>query len=313
MKLVLITPNKKHDYTTELIIEGLKQHNCNLVATDVGNGITKDFSDIEIIEEAKSADLAIAFFGKVRDNKPPKHYLFEKLLEKNKRAFVDGSEWTSTGYPEYNQVSNSLKNPDLRRGNDWINHHMLNISQFYYKRETYQQDLNLGIIPLPFGLMNRHLQHNVNKDIDIFCVFGHQNTGLRKETMDYCNFLKLKSDYNIVVGSKYPKEQYMSLLSRSKIIIDAWGGGDNCDRFYEGIGARACCLYQKYKTIVPNSFVDFTHAVSYENMDEFIQRLHMLLENENLTNQIAIDGLNHAIKYHSSYARAHNILEKFIF
>jgi len=306
VKIIAITPNKKRDYTTELIIEGFNELGVEIIASDLGNGINKTFSDQEIIS-INDADFVVAFFGKVRDNDPPKHYLIDRLKNKFKTAYVDGSEWTYTGYQNKNQMLDSLTNPALRRGEPWINEEMFSKCDVYFKRECYDQDAQRGIIPLPFGLMNRHLSDN-NKDIDVMCVFGQHMTGLRKEVTEYC--LKINSKYKVVVAKDLNPEIYKQVLSRSRIVIDAWGGGDNCDRFWEAIGSGACCLYQNYNVIIENEFVDLQHAVSYNSIDSFIKNLHLLLESKELTNIIGKSGKIHGMSHHTSIMRAKRIIEK---
>jgi hypothetical protein len=309
MKVIAITPNKKQDYTTELIIDGFKKSGVDIFATDVGNGIAKSFSDKEILS-INDADFAVSFFGKVRDNSPPKYYLIDQLKSKFKIAYIDGSEWTFTGYQNKNQAINSLNNPQLRRGEPWINESMLNSCDAYFKRECYKEDLKKGIISLPFGLLDRHLCNNDNKDIDVMCVFGQHETGLRKEVTNYCS--KLSKSYNVVISNSLDQRKYKEIISRSKIVIDAWGGGDNCDRFWEAIGSGACCLYQKYNVVFENEFIDFKHAVSYTDINSFIEKLHFLLESTELTNSIGKSGKEHGLTHHTSFTRAKKVIERMI-
>ncbi|NBP00905.1 MAG: glycosyltransferase family 1 protein [Proteobacteria bacterium] len=309
MKIIAITPNKKRDYTTELVVDGLLNLGVEIIASDLGNGITKSFSDEEILK-VNDANFVLAFFGKVRDNQSPKYYLLNSLKNKFKIAYIDGSEWTYTGYQMKDQMINSLVDPSKRRGHPWINHDMLNFCDLYFKRECYKQDLDLGIIPLLFGMTPRHLLNDEKKDIDVMCVFGQHSTGMRKEITNYCYDLKQKTNYNIVVSNSLNEKEYREVLSRSRIVIDAWGGGDNCDRFYEAIGAGACCLYQKYQIEFPDKFEDFVHAVSYDDMSSFSNNLNFLLKEKELSLKIGIAGKQHGLLYHTSINRAKTVIER---
>ena len=306
-KLLLITPDRKQDYLTELVIEGLQQLNCELYASDVGNGIAKSHLENDLL--TKRYDAAIAFFAKVRGNSNPKYHLLQNFVGKIPIAYVDGSEWTASGNPNTNQMNESLFNVSKRKGIPWINERMLQISTSYLKRECFESDANMGIIPLPFGLMNHHkIAVPAEKDIDLFCVFGQCNTGLRSHAMQKCNEIKQSTKYKVIVETNLPKTQYVELLSRSRIVIDAWGGGETCDRFYEALGAQACCLYQRYNVVIPKPFIDGLHAQSYDCAETFNDELIKLLENVALSNKIGKSGYDHALSYHTSIVRAKTVL-----
>lgn len=314
MNVVVVPPNVKQDFITELVIEGLRDLNCKIFSSDLGNGIYSNevYSDNDIVDISKTADAVLFFFGKVKGNAPPKHYLIDRLQDRSRCAYIDGSEWTSTGYQEKNQAEMSLIDPSKRRGRDWIREDMLEKCAYYFKRECYPEDAERGLIPLPFGLLKRNIPSIdfETKDIDVSCIFGHTLTGLRKETMQVCEQIKKENPhYKIIVSSRLSPEEYSSSIARSKIVIDAWGGGDSCNRFYEAIGARACCLYQRYNTVVPNEYEDMKHAVSYSTISEFKEKLNFLLSNQQIARHVGKDGYTHALKYHTSKARAEFILK----
>jgi hypothetical protein len=309
MKILAITPDRKRDYTAELTIEGLRDLGCEIVASDPGNGISIASSEDSILQE-RNADFVISFFGKVRDNRSPRYHLLKELREKYRHVHVDGSEWTFTGYPEQNQVSESLRVAARRRGNPWINEDMFDNCDAYFKRECYPQDVARGILPLPFSLSRRHMLETKEKDIDVMCVFGHTTTGLRSTAMRVCEKLKKETSYRIVVGSSLGPEEYRDVLSRSRIVIDAWGGGDTCDRFYEAMGAEACCLYQAYNVVVENPFEDNVNAVSYKDESSFEDNLMRLLSSKQESLRIGREGRRHAMQHHTTRHRAEKIIEK---
>lgn len=313
MKVVVVPPNIKQDFITELVIEGLRDLNCEIFSSDRGNGLRDNevYSDDDIVHAANTADAVLFFFGKVKGNMPPKHYLLDRLQDRSRCAYIDGSEWSSTGYQEKNQAEVSIIDPSKRRGKDWIRKDMLEKCAYYFKRECYPEDAQLGLIPLPFGLLKRNIPfaNFETKDIDVSCIFGHTLTGLRKETMQVCEQIKNENpNYKVVVSNRLSPEEYSSAIARSKVVVDAWGGGDSCNRFYEAVGAKSCCLYQRYNTIVPNEYVDMKHAVSYSTIEDFDKKLKLLLSNPQLTNQIGKDGYTHANQHHSAKARAEFIL-----
>jgi len=310
MKIVAITPDKKHDFLTETVIEGFKNLGAKIINTDPGNGLKDVYSDQDVINESKTADLILVFFGKVRDNRPPKYYLLDQINRPEITAYIDGSEWTFTGNPSPGQVQSAKSNPSMRRGEPWNNSTMLDKSRcnFYFKRECYAEDVSLGLIPLPFGVVTSSIvQNNHPKKYDIFCCFGQTNDGLRKETLEYCRSLR-QAGYKVFDTAGVPKHVFLEALASSKIAIDAWGGGDCCARFWEIVGNGVACLYQKYNIVIPEPFSE-SSAVSFSSLEEFKTKLHYLLDNEIATRDIAKNGEVHALCHHTALSRANYILK----
>lgn len=310
-----ITPDGKQDYLAELVIEGFRSRGDIIVATDPGNGVLQEevVSDDKFIKLSPQFDILVAFFGKVRGNRQPKWHLLDRLDEfpKNRTVYVDGSEWTCTGWESKNQSSDSLVDPSRRRAEPWLNEPMFRRVGHYFKRETYPQDLQRGVIPFPFGLFERHNRPKITKDIDLFCSFGHVRTGLRKDAKEACTKLVAQHpDKKIIVRSGLSRSEFSDMMSRSRIVVDAWGGGDCCDRFWEAVGARACCLYQRYNIEMPDPFFDWHTAVSFSNMEEFSRHVGVLLSNPLLSEEIGEAGHDHARTYHSSSMRARLIMQK---
>lgn len=312
MKILAITPDGKRDYTTEQTIEGLRTLGVEIEATGLGNGITSIIDDKRAVS-CKDYDAVFCFFGKVRGNSPPKHYLVTQVqVPREKIIYIDGSEWTATGYRSEKQSNLGSLDPEIRRGDPWINTEMLKNCGYYLKREAYPIDVINGIDPFPFSMSKRHEIENFgNKDIDVMCVFGQNQTGLRKKVEDSCILLSKKfPNKRFVISNSLGTEQYLEVLRRSKIVIDAWGGGDTCDRFYEAIGARACCLYQSYNIVNPNAYKDLDQAVEYKSIEDFEMKLSLLLSNSSLTRDISINGFNHAKRFHTTESRSRFALSR---
>ena len=64
MKVIAITPFRKMDYLTSLLIEGLDEMGIEIIASDGGNGVKRVYSDSEIISHSKSADYILVFWGR---------------------------------------------------------------------------------------------------------------------------------------------------------------------------------------------------------------------------------------------------------
>lgn len=316
MKIACITPQGKRDYTTECLLEGFNALGHELVVSDPGNGFCDaPMSDDNFALASNKSDVLVAFFGKARNCPSPRHHLLERTrLPWIRKVYVDGSEWRADGWDTPRQVIDSLNDPSLRRSDPWLNEEMMHRCCHYFKRECYPSDISSrGVIPLPFALCDRHILEPVaTRDIDIFCSFGHTKTGLRKEAIDLLEHFKRtvnpSAGINIVVKSGMSQSEYRDTLARSRIVVDAWGGGDTTDRFWEGVGAGACVLYQRHQVVTFNPFVDWEHAVSFSTTSELSNSLHRLVYGSE-AEEIAERGLEHAMRYHTAKNRAQLILD----
>jgi len=308
MKVIAIMP-KLFDYLVSAIIEGLYKNSVNIIASEPGNNVRKVYSKKEIIEHSKDADYILVLIGKVKGNIPPKYFLLDKINRPNITAFIDGSEWTYSSFPEKNQLIESLKNPIRRKGKKWINKRMFNYCRWYFKRECYPEDAKKGIIPLLFAAEDNYFgNYDYEKNIDVFCSFRQKGTGLRQKVENTCRKLKRKG-YNIVIKSGLSYEKYKKLISSSYISIDAWGGGDCNARIWEIFANKSCCFSQKYNILFPNSFTDGYNYVEYSTIEEFEDKLIYYLKDKEKCLEIAERGYQHLLKYHTSKQRAKLMLD----
>lgn len=315
MRIACVTPDRKRDYLVETVLKGFVELGVDLVVSDPGNGVTDvRMNDEDFTREANRCDGLVAFFGKVRGNTPPRHHLVNVVkLPRSKKAYVDGSEWRADGWDTPRQVVDSLDNPRLRRGDPWLNEDMAEACGHYFKRECWPEDVSgRDVKPLPFALCERHIVEPLQKDIDVFCSFGHVKTGLRKEANQIVDHFQKTVDagsrIKVVLKSGMSQAEYVDTLRRSRVVIDAWGGGDTTDRFWEGVGAQACVLYQRHNVVTPNAFVDNEHAVSWSTPSELLNNLHRLVYQADEAERIGSQGFEHALRFHTARHRAEEIL-----
>lgn len=309
MKIVAITPNKKYDTLGGAVIEGLYKNNVEVIASDYGNNVRKAYSDRKIIKNSKDADYIFVIWGKIKGNNPPKYYLLDEMNRPEITAYIDGSEWTCTGYPEENQIEEARVDPKRMRGNPWINEKMFNYCKFYFKRECYPEDAERGIIPFPIPAADKNFGNfDVEKKYDIFCSFGHKRTGLRQEVEDVCRELS-KEGYNILIKSGLNYHEYLKTISSSYISVDAWAAGNIAERFLDIIANKSCCFCQKYNILFPHPFTDGVNYVEYSTIEEFEKKIRIYLDKKEKCLEIAEEGYNHLLKHHTSRARVKYLLE----
>ena len=311
MRIAVISPYKKLDYLAETVIEGLYKSDIEVKFYQPGNGAkpTDVIALSDFYKYADSADYIFAIWGKKKGTHPGIDYNVVKRINRPDRTvFIDGREWTYSGQPEQGQVVEAKWNPKRRRGSEWVNMDMLNYCKWYFKRECYPEDVNLGIIPLLFGAVDRY--YNVSeqeKSIDVFCAYGQINDGLRAETESVCKRLKGEG-YNIVVGGEYDYDTYKDILAQSYIAVDAWGGGDCCARLWEILANKTCAFTQKYNILFPYKFTDSKNYVEYETIQEFETKIRYYLNNREACYTVGQEGYKHLKAHHTAEQRVQYII-----
>lgn len=300
MKVIAIASKKKYDYTAHTVIEGLLNLGIQMYFT---SGIEMSIYEKRIIlEEAKTADYIFAIWGK----NMRKFHLLDQINRPERTIYIDGSEWTYTGHPnpKPGQAEAAKLDYSRRRGEPWINKEMLTKAKWYFKRECYQQDIDeFGCIPFPFAILNSYYTTKINdRPIDIFCAFGQVDTGLREEVEKACEDLG-KEGFNVVVGREFPRHQYLDLMSRSLISVDALGGGDCNARRWEILASRSCLFSEQYNIVIPHDFTESVNIVNYKTIAEFKQKARRYIRDRKKTLQIGQNGYEHGIKYHTSVKR----------
>ncbi len=351
MRLLCFSSPREWEYVYLSLAEGLRELGVELAFTgdDLEPSLARDEA---ILRSARDADGVVVFAHK---HVP----LPRRLLPRIRAArpglpvvFVDGSEWSVSGFPTIWQVESSRRDPAKRRGVEHFDRAMLDLvgPGRYLKRECYAEDLAIGIRPFPYALASRHLSQrgagsppatvpfrdpsprtlfprvaglgprNVDvverpqtaceREIDVLCSFGQTTTGLRLEAEAVCRELAhARPDLRVVVNGSMSPAAYRDALERSRIVIDAWGGGDWCERFFEGIGALACVAAQRHRIVSHHPFVDGRDVVGWSSAEELRARLLDLADDRDQADSIAARGYAHAMTHHSAVCRAREVLQ----
>lgn len=309
MKIVTIVPRGKYDYLAHSVIEGLRKHKVNIIASDFGNTIEKSelYSEHDIIKHSHDADFIFAIWGK----SPGRYHLLDKINKPEKTIYIDGSEWSFNGKSTKEQVLDSKIDPLKRRGNPWINDYMIGRVSHYFKRECYPQDIEeFGCIPLPFAALDSYFKHyTVKKEIDLYCSFGQVNTGLRQEIESECHKLG-KNGLKVAITRDVPSSTYYELISKSYLAVDAFGGGECNARMFQILANQSCLFTEKPNILYPNPYVDGNTVIHYKDIHEFRHKLTYYLDNRATIRLITENAFEHTKKYHTSYARVKYIFDK---
>lgn len=298
MKIICITPFNKHDYLTDCVIQGLKELGHELINTDPGNGFTTQYRGQYVIDQAKDADAALAFWSKLQ-LPGPRYHLMDHMKNIPK-AYIDGSEYNQIGHP--------------RKPSTWLAHDMLTgRADYYFKRECMPADIAQGVLPLPFAARDRDFKIPIEanaRTIDIFAAFGQTmmdpiRSKLQSMMIEWRHWA---GGPKIELGP-VDNEKYQQLTASAKICVNAHGGGQDCMRFWEIMAAGAACFTQKFDIVMPHPYTDGWNMIEFSTVEEFKEKAKSFLQHPEMLERIALAGYKHTKKYHTCKARAQYILE----
>ena len=332
MKIVAIV-GRREEYLQYEILKGLYKRNIEIITSEPLNNIVSKMSkfnishppinqpvytDDEIIEHAKDADYIFVFWNK--HEKPQggsvggKMYLVDRINIPEKTVIIDGSEWSSSGFAYPHQPWKDFNN--YEKGTPWIWYYMRDRSKWYFKRETFPEDVHEHkIIPLSYPCRledRRDISDNItSKEYDMLCLFGHKSTGLRSEVMNKSNELKRTHTNNkFYIADSLPREKYLDISSNSKMVVDAWGGGSNCTvRRNEIIMNSTVIIGQKWEIINPYDYVEGEHIINWKTIKEFEEKVDYYINKPELLIQMGKNAYQHALKYHTTEKRIEYIFD----
>ena len=330
MKIILIVPDREEFLQCE-VIKGLNRRGIELIPSspltnirnlyarcspiDIGAGDipdTKVYSDEEIIEHSKDADYIFVFSGKFPSPQATspggKMYLLDKINAPEKTVLIDGSEYSYSGWRSHGQLRKDTFN--VTKGFPWLWEEMLDKVNWYFKRETYPDDVvDNKIIPCPYPFRIEDRQSIKDKDIAFFSAFGHTSTGLRAE-VEQLSYSVSHNDLPVIVGKQDGgRVKYLDLICRSYLVSDAWGGGDCTVRRSEVHMNSIASIMQRWNILEPYPFTDGDNVIFYDTPDEFKEKIDFYLNNLDKLIEIGQNGYEHSLKYHTTEKRIDYIFD----
>lgn len=278
-----------------------------------------NYTDEEIVEHSNDADYIFVFWNRFINptdtNIGGRIYLVDKINQPDKTVVIDGSECSYTGNNHgsiWKDSKNYQKGSAL--GHSWIWEYMRERAKWYFKRETFPEDVHEhNIIPCPYSTRiedRRDSLLGLDKDMFMVCVFGHLKTGLRAEVKQSCSNLKSKLGNSILVDGGIDREEYLKLVGRSGMIVDAWGAGSNCTvRRNEVVMNSTAVIGQQWEIIVPDDYTDGVNIINYKDINEFEEKVNYYFKNQDKLVEIGENGYQHALKYHTTEKRMKYIFD----
>jgi spore maturation protein CgeB len=102
----------------------------------------------------------------------------------------------------------------------------------------------------------------------------------------------------------------MQKLTEYTICLSLPGYGQDTVRYWEAPAHGAMLFSQKLGIVIENDFVDGESAVFFGSVGEMRERLSFLLANREYAERIAMAGRERFDRFHTSDARARQMLER---
>ena len=162
----------------------------------------------------------------------------------------------------------------------------------YFKRECSKYHFKKRIYPISFGINVRDSLKFSERTNDFFVGFGQLKTGLRRRVSDLSREQTLNSRYKFSIHSSLNPESYYAELSRSRVAVDCFGGGEMNFRRFEILAFGTCLLAEKSSIIYPAPFIHGKHLFEFSTVAEFQYLLDYLLKNPSVAEEDGNNGRN---------------------
>jgi SAM-dependent methyltransferase len=282
----------RYDYLTATLVEGLTELGHEIVCTESSN-YGSAVPDPDFLPWAEQADLIV-----VGSNVGVRHHLLQGV-ENPRKVFVDGSD--SGGF----EVPATIR------------------FKAVFKRELCKANraaLSGRLHPLPFAAEKRYFMPLQNKNLLVSFLANMSTNPLRNSV-----HTRLKNLQNpaIVSGSTNERAydpggagraavdtpRYRQLLSRSLISVSVPGAGYDCARYWEILAARAMLLTYEPDIVIPDGFTDGVDCATFSSLDEFEDKLKFYTANPQRAAEVAENGFQRLLKYHTTAHRAAYFLQ----
>lgn len=174
-----------------------------------------------------------------------------------------------------------------------------------FKREMLQcVDYGPRVIPLPFSYPDSRAATCVSEQRpDTFFWAGQRWCGLRDIYLRH-----IENVLGETFERKYDQDSYVAAMRRARIGLNGFGGGFDTVRYWE-LPAQGCMLLAERPPIrIPHNFRDGVSAVFFEDLGDLDEKLNHYLAHPEAVSEIARAGHEHFMRYHTSSARARQML-----
>jgi hypothetical protein len=177
-------------------------------------------------------------------------------------------------------------------------------AKLYFKRELYPDDTAAcPVLPLSFSYSTQNVPTNEPRVNDFF--WAGNVLPNRRPFVDVYEKFRRKPSFN-----RWTQSKYSGKLLNHKIALNLKGLGNDTVRFYEIPAHGALLFSEKLDIVMDHPFTDGKNAVFFNDVDDMKTKLDYYLKNELAAEKIRKAGFLWYKKYHTSKARAKQLMTK---
>ena len=270
------------DYYDYIILECINQYTAKYVKYVLKNNhkkkniIVVDFGDFPYIKKIISNKKVIAYFKR------------EKLMSNLKAHIYLKKHLLGILHYNCNILSKCLSEPFI------LNELYISPSNIFKSKK---------LRPIPLGVVNLEEYcpwlKNIKKKEKEYDVSFIATPNTKERTIIFDVLKELEKEYDVKCYTNKGSlkfEEYLKIISLSKISINTYGYGVDTFRYYEVPYLNTMLLTKKPIIEIPNNFIDRKSAVFYNNASEVKNLILHYLENDKWK-KIAKEGNTHVNKY----------------
>lgn len=116
-------------------------------------------------------------------------------------------------------------------------------------------------------------------------------------------------DFPDAIIGEYPHYEYLQKIARSKFAVAIRGAGWDTLRYWEIPALGSVLCRQPSPIEIPNDFQDGVNCVEFNTITELKEKIDYYIKRPAVYNKMRQDSLQHFQKFHTTEARARQLLE----
>lgn len=292
----VLGPDNVLEYPEKAFLHGKTRHRLAMYPDAFNYPILK--SDSEKLEMLRNGAFDVVLFG----CRPEKELLISDRLHNEFQNTLKILKENNKGTPVYiiDHGDHTGINTNVRSDVH---------AELYFKREYLKdEEYNSDVIPIPFSYSEKYIPAHIDtpRTNTLFWV-GREYPHLSIRTPYLAPLEKMRGEK---FTAKLTREEYAAELLKHKIGLSLRGYGYDTTRYWELPAFGVMLFSEKLKIRIPNDYTDGETAVFFSSPEEMIDKLKFYSEHESEVDRIRANGNKWFHTYHTSTARAEQVLEK---